>query len=357
MHHAASAGRKLSAIDRATIWWTMSGVRKGVPMRIGLIAVDGHHFPNLALMRISAYHKAQGDTVEWWFGEMVHYDIVYMSKIFSNAYSPDISDPLNADKVIKGGTGYCISLGDDGKEHFEQSKNISLPPQVEKMFPDYSIYPQFDFAVSMTSRGCPRGCSFCHVAAKEGRCSTKVADVSDFWNGQKEIKVLDPNITACREKRDLMKQYRETDAWIDFTQGIDIRLINGADIDDLNHMKIKMIHFTWDNPNDDLADKFKMFSELFNIKDYRRKTVYILTNFNSTMEQNLYRIHKTFEYGYSPYVMIYNKPSAPKEIRYLQRWCNNKRLFRSMRFEDYNPKLEHSSHVKDEIIQTSLFND
>lgn len=131
-------------------------------MKIGLIDVDGHNFPNLALMRISAYHKSKGDEVEWWWSDFIHYDIVYMSKIFSDSYSPDIPEPLNADKVIKGGTGYCISLGSDGKEVFDKSKNHTLPEEVERMFPDYSIYPQFDFAISMTSRGCPRGCSFCH---------------------------------------------------------------------------------------------------------------------------------------------------------------------------------------------------
>lgn len=305
-------------------------------MRIGLIDVDGHNFPNLALMRISAYHKACGDTVEWWWTDFIHYDIVYMSKIYSDAYSPDVPEPMNADKVVKGGTGYCISLGDDGKEHFDQSKNVQLPPEIERMFPDYSIYPQFDFAVSMTSRGCPRGCSFCHVAAKEGRCSVKVADVKDFWNGQKEIKVLDPNITACREKRDLMKQYMETGAWIDFTQGIDIRLTDEADIEDMNRMKIGKVHFAWDNPKDDLESKFRMFSEKYRIKDYRRKIVYCLTNFDSTMEENLYRIYTLRDLGYQPYVMIYNKPSAPKEIRDLQGWCNNKIIFNSCkRFEDY----------------------
>ena len=70
-------------------------------MKIGLIDVDGHSFPNLALMKLSAYHKARGDTVEWWWSDKVHYDVVYMSKVFSNAYSPDIPEPLNADRVIK----------------------------------------------------------------------------------------------------------------------------------------------------------------------------------------------------------------------------------------------------------------
>lgn len=304
-------------------------------MKIGLIDVDGHNFPNLALMRISAYHKARGDQVEWWWSDFIHYDIVYMSKIFSDAYTKDVPEPLNADKVIKGGTGYCISLV-DGVEVFDKAKNEELPHEIEKMFPDYSLYPQFDFAVSMTSRGCPRGCSFCHVAAKEGRCSVKVADVSDFWCGQKKIEVLDPNITACRDKRDLFRQYRETNAQIVFNQGLDIRLLNDDDIADINGMRIKDLHFAWDNPKDDLEWKFRNFANGF-----RRKSnigmVYCLTNFNSTMEENLYRIYTLRDMGYDPYVMVYDKPHAPKEIKMLQRWCNNKIIFKSCkRFEDYN---------------------
>lgn len=312
-------------------------------MNIGLIDVDGHNFPNLALMRISAFYKRGGHTVEWYQPPMLQpwYDIVYASKVFSDAYSPDFdwASVTNAGEIRKGGTGYCISLDENGREVFDQSKNVSLPPEIEKMFPDYSIYPDIPFAVSMTSRGCPRGCSFCHVAAKEGKCAVKVANVSDFWTpetGKKEIKVLDPNITACREKRDLMRQYRETGCWIDFTQGIDIRLTTEADVEDINGMKIKRLHFAWDNPKDKLEEKFRMFAELWRVKDHTRKTVYCLTNFDSTMEENLYRIYTLRDLGYDPYVMVYNKPSAPKEIRDLQRWVNNKIIFgKCKRFEDY----------------------
>lgn len=304
-------------------------------MNIGLIDVDGHNFPNLALMRISAYHKSIGDQVEWWESDFKYYDIVYKSKIFSDAYSQEQQDPINCGELRKGGTGYCITLGSDGREHFDKSKNKPLSPEIEKMFPDYSVYPQFDFAVSMTSRGCPRGCSFCHVADKEGKCAVKVADVTDFWNGQKEIRILDPNITACREKRDLMRQYRETGAVLDFTQGLDIRLLNDDDIDDINHMRLRTLHFAWDNPKDDLESKFRNFAD-----NFRRKSnigmVYCLTNYNSTMEENLYRIYTLRDLGYDPYVMIYNKPNAPHEIKRLQRWCNNKIIFKSCnRFEDY----------------------
>lgn len=303
-------------------------------MKIGLIDVDGHNFPNLALMRISQYHKESGDIVEWWWSDLTHYDIVYMSKIFSDAYSPDIPEPLNADKVIKGGTGYAISLV-DGKEIFNKDAHKDLPVEIESRSPDYSIYPQFDFAVSMTSRGCPRGCAFCHVQAKEGRCSLKVADVDKFYFGQKEIKVLDPNITACPQKRDLFDQYLQTKAKIDFTQGLDIRLINQWDIQDINKMRIKNLHFAWDKPEEDLKDKFKEFAKDFRLKD--KGTVYVLTNFDSTMEQNLFRIYTLRDLGYKPYVMIYDKPHASREIKKLQRWCNNRIIFNSCkRFEDYN---------------------
>lgn len=303
-------------------------------MEIGLIDVDGHNFPNLALMRISAYHKSKKDNVEWWWSDFKHYNIVYMSKVFSDAYSKDVAEPLNADKVIKGGTGYAID-NVNGIEVFDKSKHSELPAEIEKMFPDYSIYPQYDFAVSMTSRGCPRGCSFCIVKNKEGCVSRKVADVSDFWNGQKTIKVLDPNITACRDKYELYQQYIDTGAIIDFTQGLDIRLITEKDMDFINKMRIKEPHFAWDNPKDDLVEKFRFFS-----RNFRRNTnigiVYILTNFDSTIEEDLYRIYTLRDLGFKPYVMIYNKPNCDKKYRALQRWCNNRIIFNKVKkFDEY----------------------
>lgn len=311
-------------------------------MRIGLIDVDGHNFPNLALMRISTYHKARGDEVEWWWTDFIHYDIVYKSKVFSDTYSPDVPDPLNADKIIKGGTGYCITTV-DGKEVYDKSKDSQLQPEIERCFPDYSIYPQYKFAVALTSRGCPRKCPFCHVFAKEGGCH-KVADVADFWNrgtGKREIEVLDPNILACRDKRDLLEQYAATGCAINFNQGLDIRLINDDDIAVINRMRIKQIHFAWDNPKDNLEPFFTRYAQKAKHKPHGRYgDVYVLTNYNSTMDEDLHRVYTLRGLGYDPYVMIYDKPNAPRETRLLQRWCNNKIIFGTIKsFDEYDPKI------------------
>lgn len=296
-------------------------------MTVGLIDVDGHNFPNLALMKISAWHKAQGDTVEWCI-PLFHYDIIYQSKVFDDTYSPDIDWYPNADKIIKGGTGYGL----DNK----------LPDEIEHIYPDYSIYPSLtkNTAYGFLTRGCPRHCDFCIVGDKEGLRSIKVADLSEFWRGQKKIVLLDPNILACRDHHDLLSQLADSGAWVDFTQGLDIRMTTAENIELINRIKVKNIHFAWDNPAHDLQPFFRKYMTLAKHKPHGNYgTVYCLVNHGSSMEQNLYRIYTLRELGYDPYVMIYDKPNAPREIRLLQRWCNNRKIFRSCpRFEDYDPR-------------------
>ena len=293
-------------------------------MNIGLIDVDGHKFPNLALMKISAYHKAKGDNVDWCI-PMMPYDIVYQSKVFDDTYSKDIAFTPLADKIIKGGTGYGL--------------DNTLSYEIEHMYPDYSLYPELtkDTAYGFLTRGCPRGCKFCIVAKKEGRRSYKVADLDEFWRGQKYITLLDPNILACREHLDLLNQLVESKAYVDINQGIDIRLTNDANIDLINQIKVKEIHFAWDNPKDDLRPYFEHYKAKAKHKPHGHYgTVYVLVNFGSTMEENLYRIYTLRDMGYDPYVMVYDKPNAPREIKDLQRWCNNRFIFRSCKdFKEY----------------------
>ena len=294
---------------------------------IGLIDVDGHNFPNLALMKISAWHKAQGDIVEWCL-PLDHYDIVYQSKVFDDTYSPDINWYPDADKIIKGGTGYGL--------------NNKLPDGIEHIYPDYSIYPTLtkDTAYGFLTRGCPRHCDFCIVGDKEGLRSVKVADLSEFWRGQKKIVLLDPNILACREHPDLLQQLADSGAWVDFSQGLDIRMTTERNIELINRIKVKNIHFAWDKPEDDLRTHFERYRTLAKHKPHGKYgTVYCLVNHGSTMEENLYRIYTLRDMGFDPYVMIFDKPNASREIRLLQRWCNNLKIFRSCpRFKDYDPR-------------------
>ncbi|MBY6836933.1 radical SAM protein [Clostridium botulinum] len=295
-------------------------------MKIGLIDVDGHNFPNLALMKISAYHKSKGDNVEWYEPMFSgHMNKVYMSKVFS--FTNDFVYNIDADEVIKGGTGYDL--------------NNKLPLEIETMYPDYDLYKIKDTAYGYLTRGCPRGCKFCIVAEKEGKCSKKVANLNQFWKGQKEIKLLDPNILACKDWQNLFQQLIDSKAYVDFTQGLDIRLMTDEKADMLNKIKVKMIHFAWDNYEFKTYEKLKEFRPKLNF-NFRKLRVYVLTNFNTTFEQDLDRIYKLKDLGYDPYVMIYEKWNAPKNIRQLQRWVNCKFIFRSasaQTFEDYKANV------------------
>lgn len=302
-------------------------------MKVGLVDVDGHNFPNLALMKISAWHKSRNDQVEWW-NAFTHYEKVYVSRVFTDEYTHDMDFVIDADEVIRGGTGYDL-------------KN-KLPDCIESICPDYSLYPKFSEAYGFLTRGCPRGCDFCVVAEKEGKCSKQVADTECFYRGQKEIKLCDPNLLACKDHEKLLQQLVLTGAWVDFTQGLDIRLINPDNVALLNKVKTKMFHFAWDNPEQDLTGYFQKFNKLSECKDDRKKRVYVLTNFGSTHEQDLYRIYTLRDLGYDPYVMIYNKSTAPRITRQLQRWCNNKFIFRScQKFDDYRRNGNENSEIGD----------
>ena len=292
-------------------------------MDIGLIDVDGHNWPNLALMKLSAYHKRCGDAVEMWNG-LKQYDRVYMSRVFDDTYTRDMPYCISADEIIRGGTGYDLKS--------------RLPEEIEHVYPDYGLYGVRGEAYGYLTRGCPRACAFCIVSDKEGRASKKVANLNEFWRGQRVIKLLDPNMLASCEADALLQQLAESGAYVDFTQGLDARLLTPDNIKALNHVKIKMLHFAWDFmcETDAVLRGLELYAKIGTVKDERKRRVYVLTNFDTAHSDDLYRVEALRKMGYDPYVMIYNKPSAPRETRRLQRYVNNKIIWRSCEsFEKY----------------------
>ena len=283
-----------------------------------------------------------------WCNRMEHYDVVFMSKVFDETYTPDIEWEPNADIIVKGGTGYIrggevYKNGTWVKRHdIQVGKELYqdvLPTHVEHEYPDYSLYPELtkDTAYGYLTRGCPRACEFCLVAEKEGRASRKVAELSEFWRGQKKIKLMDPNILACRDHLELLQQLADSGACVDFTQGLDIRLITEGNIDVINSIKVKEIHFAWDNPRSAMTGHFLWYRERAKHKPHGKfGTVYVLVNYWSDLEQDLNRIYTLDTMGYDPYVMIYNKPTCDPVYLDLQRWCNRPAIRKKCpNFDDY----------------------
>lgn len=213
-----------------------------------------------------------------------------------------------------------------------------MPPEVEHIYPDYSLYPEYtkDTAYGFLTRGCPRGCDFCHVANKEGRCSCKVADLDEFWKGQKNLVLCDPNLLACPDHKDLLQQLIDSKARIDINQGMDIRLVTDKNIDLIRQLKLKTVHFAFDRwqDKDVIEPRLRLFKEA---TGYGRTkvSVYILTNFDTTIEQDLYRIELCRELGFQPYPMIYDKEHCDPIYRKIQRYCNPVIFWSLNSFEEY----------------------
>lgn len=173
-------------------------------MRVGLINVDGHSgFPNLALMRLSAWHKADGDHVEWWDGisqEERPYDRVYMSKVFT--FSPDEITVIKAKEVIRGGTGYKLYH--------------DLPPEVEATVPDYTLYPDFQPAIGFLTRGCVRNCPWCIVPRKEGPIRPAATWQQIKRPDSLQMIFLDNNVLAHDHGLSQIEEMGGRRLWVDF---------------------------------------------------------------------------------------------------------------------------------------------
>lgn len=291
-------------------------------MKIGLIDVDGHNFPNFALMRLSAWHKAHGDSVEWadaMFGGC--YDRIYKSKIFT--FSPDDNTPWGCE-VLCGGTGYDVKsrLSHD----VEQSTLM-----------DYTLYPQYDFSIQFFSRGCIRHCPFCLVYDKEGDIHP-VEPVELNPHG-KHIEVLDNNFFANPEWKSSIDYLLKAKQKINL-HGVDVRIMDEEQAYWLNKLPLyKSIHIAWDLPQIDLTDKLREVTSY--IKPWKLMC-YVLVGFNSTIEQDMYRIERCRELGIKPYVMPYrdfeNKKKPSQYAKDLAQYVNKPMIFRSCTFAEFSPR-------------------
>lgn len=290
-------------------------------MRIGLKDIDTHNFPNLALMKISGYHKSKGDDVEW-VNAFFHYDIIYMSKIFT--FTPDDYTSYQCDDIRKGGTGYDI--------------RTKLPHMIEDVEnPDYTIYPQYEYSIQRYSIGCIRHCPFCLVHEKEG--AIKPQRPMKLNPKGKWIEVIDNNFFANPNWRESIEHLHSCSQPVNL-HGVDVRIMDEEQAFYLNRLKHKgNIHIAWDLPQLDLTDRLKDMIKF--IKPYKI-TCYVLIGYNSTMEQDLHRLQVLKELGILPFVQPYrdfNNSRIPTQYeKDLARWANRAWLFKSMDFEDYEPR-------------------
>lgn len=296
-------------------------------MKVGLIDVDSK-IPNLALMKISTYHKNNGDIVEFYNPMFQDWDLIYMSKVFN--FTPDYQYPLNANKILRGGTGYDLKT--------------KLPNEIENLSPDYNLYPNNEYAIGFTTRGCIRNCEFCVVPEKEGYIKS-VADIYDFWEGQENLMLLDNNLAAENDHFErILKQMIKEKARVSFSQGLDIRLIDQWKAKLLSEVKLPQksnkpkdisykIHFAFDDVKHEKAVR-KGIEILLNagIPKYRLM-FYVLIGFNSTKEEDLYRVELLRSLKVDPFVMPYNKSDTYQ--RNFTRWVNHKAIWRTVKWEDY----------------------
>ena len=291
-------------------------------MKIGLIDVDGHSkFPNFALMRISAWHKQNGDSVEWYEPMFSgHMDKVYMSKVFT--FTPDYEYIVDADEIVRGGTGYKLYN--------------NLPDEMEHIFPDYSIYPDCDYAIGFLTRGCIRSCPWCVVPKKEG----KICDY-DTWQhikrpDSKKIVFMDNNVLASEYGVSQIEEMSHEDVRIDFNQAVDARLITKENAKYLAECKwIKYLRVS--------CDTTAMLPVIRQALDYlgeyglkpSKVFSYVLIE---NVEDAHHRIVELDKMGVIPFAQPYrdfDTNYVNPEHKRLARWCNMKAVFRSCTWEEY----------------------
>lgn len=288
--------------------------------KIGLIDVDGHSgFPNLAQMKLSAYHKSLGDEVECWDG-MKHYDKVYVSKVFT--FTPDEDTCINADEVVRGGTGY---------------KDYSpLPTEVENIFPDYSLYPSCDYAIGFLTRGCIRSCPWCIVPKKEGKIRPNLSWQEIKRPDSNRIVFMDNNVLASDWGIEQIESMIGQKVRIDFNQGLDARLITPEIAGLLARVKwIRHIRLACDTSAMlPVIERAVGYMREAGIKDHRFWAYALIQD----VEESHDRIVKLAAIGVKPFGQPYidfDGGEPTQEQKRLARWCNNKAIFNTVPYEEY----------------------
>lgn len=288
-------------------------------MNIGLMDIDGHNFPNLALMKISTHHKSFGHKVEW-VNFFNHYDIVYQSKIFT--FSSDNGFIIDAEQVIKGGTGY--------------DPTTKLPSYIDELKPDYSIYPKTPHAYGFLTRGCIRQCPWCIVPLKEGivhRCD----DIEYILQGRSSAILMDNNVLASKWGIKQIEKIIKLKVKIDFNQGLDARLIDRPMAKLLSQIK-------WLSPLRMACDTLGMITPIKKAMRYLREYnctpqryfIYVLVKDIPDAHKRIKLLDK---WGLDPFAQPYidftGKNNVTKEQRRFARWVNHKAIFRSVKWENY----------------------
>ena len=288
-------------------------------MLVGLHDSDATDFPNYALMKISAWHKQQGDSVEWW-NPLLKYDRVYSSKVFT--FTPEC--PYLPEDTIKGGTGYGI---------YDE-----LPSEIDDMFPDYSIYPKVDYAIGYLTRGCIRNCPWCVVPKKEGKIRPYRTWEQVKRPDSRDIVFMDNNVLACPHGVEQISKMGGQNVRIDFNQGLDARLITPGIAELLSRVKwIRSIRMSCDT--DSMLDVVLQAVDRLGkcgIKPYR-VFVYLLVQEIESAERRALALRSAgVDVFAQPYRDFVNNKEPADELKHFARWVNRKEIFKTVkRFADY----------------------
>lgn len=285
-------------------------------MRVGIVVVDSL-IPNLALMRRSAWHKAQGDEVRVYEPLRDHewVEVCEASKQFT--YTPDY--PYFPDcEIIRGGTGYDLTT--------------LLTPEQDTTYPDYGILG-CEYAIGRFTRGCIRKCPWCVVWRQDGNVH-QVAELGDFWRGQDRLRLLDDNLTAMPELFvDVCEQLAKERVRVMF-ESLDIRLMDDAMCAALMRVRRdSCLHFAWDS----MREEKRTLDGLRRLKTHYPSLhdvlVYVLIGFDTTPEEDLHRVESLRDLGAMPFVMPFDK-TDPYQRRFT-RWVNHKAIFKSVPWAEY----------------------